>query len=169
MGAVRAYLRRRLHPDDVDDALVDVFSIAWRRVDQIPDGPDARLWLFGVARNVKRNVLRSAVRRSRLRSKLEGLIDEPVPTPEVYVMQRAEHSLVHQALDRLRPSDQEILRLRTWEELTRQEMATALGISPEAVDMRLNRAAKRMEKALVSVGYTRGATSPRAVENGGRA
>jgi DNA-directed RNA polymerase specialized sigma24 family protein len=32
--------------------VAETFAIAWRRVDAIPAGDQARLWLYGVARNV---------------------------------------------------------------------------------------------------------------------
>ena len=45
-------LRRTLSPDDAADILAETFLVAWRKLDQIPSGPDARLWLFGVTRDM---------------------------------------------------------------------------------------------------------------------
>jgi hypothetical protein len=41
-------LRRTLSPDDAADILAETFLVAWRKLDQVPSGPDARLWLFGL-------------------------------------------------------------------------------------------------------------------------
>ncbi len=64
--AMWAYCYRRLHRDDVPDAVAEVFLVAWRKIDRAPDDGEALLWLYGVARNVVRNVNRSARRRVRL-------------------------------------------------------------------------------------------------------
>ncbi len=49
-GAVRAYARRRTDSASADDAVSEVFAIAWRRLDDLPDEPLA--WLLGCARRV---------------------------------------------------------------------------------------------------------------------
>ncbi len=51
---------------------------------------------------------------------------------------------VHEALDRLSPADQEILRLAAWEELGAEEIAIALGCGRRAAAMRLHRARRRL-------------------------
>ena len=57
--AVVGYCVRRLGVDDGNDAAADVFVTAWRRIDVCPQGDEARLWLFGVARRVVANKRRS--------------------------------------------------------------------------------------------------------------
>jgi RNA polymerase sigma-70 factor (ECF subfamily) len=52
------------------------------------------------------------------------------------------------ALASLSPADQEILRLVAWEELGNQQIATVLGITPNAVAIRLHRARTRFADAL---------------------
>lgn len=64
----------------------------------------------------------------------------------------------------LSPSDQEILRLRAWEELTSAEIGVVLGISVTAVDMRMSRARRRLEQALDSAEVATLRTTARAVE-----
>jgi RNA polymerase sigma-70 factor (ECF subfamily) len=53
-----------------------------------------------------------------------------------------------QALARLRPEDQEIIRLRTWEELPNEQIASILGLSVRAVESRLTRARRKLERIL---------------------
>ena len=50
--AIYAYVRRRLVglAAEVTDVVADVFSVAWRRLDEVPDAPEDRLWLYAVAR-----------------------------------------------------------------------------------------------------------------------
>ena len=38
-------LRRTDNPDDAADVLAETFLTAWRRLEDVPADPDARLWL----------------------------------------------------------------------------------------------------------------------------
>ena len=72
-----SYLERRVADRaDAADLLAETFLIAWRRVDAIPaDDQEARMWLYGVARNVlanpRRGVRRSSEMAGRLRVEVE--------------------------------------------------------------------------------------------------
>jgi RNA polymerase sigma-70 factor (ECF subfamily) len=72
-------------------------------------------------------------------------------------------------LSKLRPGDQELLRLHAWEELSRSEIARVFDISTAAVDMRLHRAIARMSVALDALaGEARSDSTRRAEDGGGR-
>ncbi len=137
-------LRRTDQTADAADVVAETFLIAWRRIDDLPTGADARPWLFAVARNVMANQRRGARRRERLAARLGAEVDaqllhtSPVaPDPEV----RA-------AFAGLRPADREILALHAWEDLDPSAIATVLGISQVAARTRLHRARARMRRAL---------------------
>jgi RNA polymerase sigma-70 factor (ECF subfamily) len=53
------------------------------------------------------------------------------------------------ALARLRSDDQEILRLVAWDELDHRAVGLVLGITPNAVAIRLHRARKRFRDELL--------------------
>jgi RNA polymerase sigma-70 factor (ECF subfamily) len=161
---LRAYCLRRLGREDAEDALAEVFAVAWRRFAEMPEGQEARLWLYGVARNVVRNATRTTRRTARLSSRLITSSEAPRSGPAESLVIRSEHEDVNAALSKLKPSDQELLRLHAWEELSRIEIAQVLGISVAAVDMRLHRAIARMSVALRSRGFTE---HTRRAENGG--
>lgn len=163
---LRAYCGRRLGREDAEDALAEVFAVAWRRFEKVPEGQEARLWLYGVARNVVRNAMRTTRRRERLSSRLTAGREPPPSGPDESVVIKSEHQDVHAALTALRPGDQELLRLHAWEGLSRVEIASVLGISVAAVDMRLHRAIARMSGALRARGFT-GHTNHRAADRGG--
>ena len=55
-SAVRAYAWRR-RPDAADDVVAETFTVAWRRLDDVP--PEALPWLIGVARKVLHNLRRA--------------------------------------------------------------------------------------------------------------
>jgi DNA-directed RNA polymerase specialized sigma24 family protein len=48
------------------DAAADVFLSSWRRLDDLPDGDAARVWLYATARRVIANHQRSKRRRVAL-------------------------------------------------------------------------------------------------------
>lgn len=101
---LRAYCRRRLGREDADDALVEVFAVAWRRFDKIPEGQEARLWLYGVARNVVRNGTRTTRRTARLSSRLTASSEAPRSGPAESLVTRSEHEDVKAALTTLSPA-----------------------------------------------------------------
>lgn len=166
--AMREYCSRRLGVDEANDAAAEVFLVAWRKIDQVPTGDEARLWLYGVARNVVRNASRGSRRRQRLAAKTAGTAPNHGSGPEELVVRRAEDDLVLKAMSQLKPDDEELIRLHTWEELSRAELSAILDVSKAAIDMRLSRARKRLARALKSVGYApQFSTRPRASEEGG--
>jgi len=124
--------------------VAELFLVVWRRIDDVPDGDEAPLWLYGIAHNVIRNADRSIRRRDRLNGRLRPFRSPSAPDPETLVVRRSEDDEVLEALAELRPADQEILRLSIWEELSNTEIAEVLGIDAHAVTMRLTRARNRL-------------------------
>lgn len=143
--AVLAYAMRRTSTlADAEDAAAETFTIAWRRLDDIPE--DAALpWLYGVARRVLANQRRSTSRRDRLAAAL-GRGEDDVRTP--LRLGDDVDAPAFRALATLSAADQEVLRLVAWEELGNQAIAEVLGITPNAVAIRLHRARQRFAAAL---------------------
>lgn len=139
---VLAYAMRRTPTvADAEDVTAETFIIAWRKMDAVP--AEALPWLYAVARRVLANHRRGSGRRERLSALLRI---EDVPTP----MRAGEDQdgPAVAALASLSPADQELLRLVAWEELGHQEIATVLGITPNAVAIRVHRARARFADAL---------------------
>jgi len=145
---VLAYaLRRTPDPEDAADAVAETFLVAWRRGAEVPPGPEARLWLYGVARLTIANQRRGENRRARLSQRLRADLAEAIamqPEPS-----QGEGTVIS-ALARLDPDDREILRLTAWEELTPAEAGRALEISAVAARSRLHRARRRLRRALAA-------------------
>ena len=163
---MRTYCKRRLSIQDANDTVADIFVTAWRKIDSIPPGDEARLWLYGVARNAVRNAQRSDRRRSRLAAKAGSVAPAPLPGTEEIVVRRAQDRRVLEAMAQLKPDDQEALRLRLWEELPHADIGALLGISSDAARVRIARAMKRMSRAL-KIKDSPVPTRPRAVEEEG--
>lgn len=143
---IHAFCARRVPWSDADDAVADVFAVVWRRIDD--DDSNPRAWLFGIARNVIRNQWRSTARRSRLFGKVRGLAPATEQGPEAIVVRRSHDERVIAAVRLLSESDQEILMLSAWDELSGPEIATMLGVTANAVQQRLLRARRRLAKAI---------------------
>lgn len=143
-GPVWAYARRRVEHGDVDDVVADVFTTAWRRLDDVPAGRELP-WLYGVARRTVANRRRGSERRRRLATRLGA--ERPHATDEG----GDRDVVVAGALARLRPDDREILRLAAWEQLTAADLAVVLGCTVNAANLRLSRARRRFRDALTGM------------------
>ena len=92
------------------------------------------------------NHYRGERRRLALADRLRDSLHEAVPPPEV-----REPTAVEQALERLPDDDRELLRLLAWEELAREEIAVAMGLSRGAVRVRLHRARAKLRQAMEDI------------------
>jgi RNA polymerase sigma factor (sigma-70 family) len=143
-----AYFLRRADPSDAADLLADTFLVVWRRVDAVPDGDAARLWLFGVARNTLRNHRRSSRTAHDLATTLQDVLARaPQPDPDSALVLS-----VRAALDDLNPPDREVMMLAVYEELTPTEISQVTGRSAASVRVRLHRARRRVAEQLDGAG-----------------
>lgn len=138
-AAVRAYALRRTGGVDAEDVVMEVFVIAYRRLDEVPD--DALPWLFGCARRVLANQRRGVMRAEALVARIGGSI--PVPTLGI----GAPDELV-EAVGTLEERDREVLFLSAWEGLEPAAIAKVLGCSGAAARVRLHRARRRPAAAM---------------------
>lgn len=142
---VLAYCIRRIGRSDADEVALDVFVVAWRRLDEV-DWSTARPWIFGITRGVLANRWRTIRRQGQLRDRLYRLV--PTETVDLFLVDTDASDKVVNALRKLRPRDQEILMLAAWEELSAKEIAAALQISVSATEQRLHRAKARLATRL---------------------
>lgn len=142
---VHSFCARRVGRDEADDCAAEVFAVAWRRIGEV-DLSSTRGWIFGVARRVVLNQWRSRSRRARLRERVGGVATRRADAPDVVVVRRSEDEAILSVMDRLRPADQEILRLAAWDELSGPEIGQVLGISTQAAQQRLHRAKQRLAR-----------------------
>jgi len=127
---------------DAQDAVADVFLTAWRRLDQLPEGDAARVWLYATARRVIANQRRSSRRRVALQ---ERLALEAPSRPQEPLSPNRKETLVHAALRGLGPRDREVLLLAEWEGLSPAQIAAVLGCLTVTARGRLHRARRRFQ------------------------
>ena len=165
--AIQRYCFRRLPASDANDAVAEVFLVAWRRIEDAPAGDEGLPWLYGIGRNVVANARRSARRSGRLRARLAGVATVHDLDPESQVVRNAAELEALAGLAQLRPEDQEIIRLRTWEELPNEQIASILGLTVRAVESRLTRARRKLGRILDAPSLRASPARPRPAENGG--
>jgi RNA polymerase sigma factor (sigma-70 family) len=138
-------LRRTANRADAEDVVAETFLTTWRRLEQVPRGSGARLWLYGVARKALANQRRGERRRVRLAASLHA---ESVPASLPSADADQELASVADAFGRLGNGDREILALAAWEGLDPGEIGTVLGCSRNAARIRLHRARRRLAREL---------------------
>lgn len=120
--------------------MAEVFLTAWRRLDELPEGDAARVWLYATARRVIANQRRSSRRRVALQ---ERLALEAASVPQEPPSSDREKALVHETLRCLGPRDREVLLLSEWEGLSPAQIAAVLGCFTVTARGRLHRARRR--------------------------
>ncbi|MGM1016931.1 MAG: RNA polymerase sigma factor [Actinomycetota bacterium] len=142
--ALFAYFARRIiSTDDAADLTGEVLLTMWRKIDAMPsDSVEARMWAFGIARNVLANYRRGILRRKNLTERLRG---------EVLISgdSRPVRDDVWEALNALADTDREIIRLVHWDGFSLAEAARILGKKPATVRSRYSRARAKLRTDLM--------------------
>jgi RNA polymerase sigma-70 factor (ECF subfamily) len=139
-------LRRSRSAEDAADVLAETYLIAWQKLEKVPKGDRARLWLFGVARNL---LLKGAGRHRSGDALVERLANElrsaePVHSP----VEDERREALCAVLAALPVTDREILTMTAWEGLTPKQIAKVMGTSANVVRVRLHRARARLKRQL---------------------
>lgn len=154
---IRGYILSMVHdPIDADDLTQEVFLRAHRKLDSVRDPEALTSWLYRIATHVCYDRYRKSSRQPRLDPLDVTGSDEPVPDFErpdevslVQVIERAEmSSCVRKYLDGLSDDYRQVILLHDLEELTNPEIAMMLGVSLDAVKIRLHRARRKLQAAL---------------------
>jgi RNA polymerase sigma-70 factor (ECF subfamily) len=139
-------LRRSRNAEDAADVLAETYLIAWQKLGKVPQDDRARLWLFGVARNL---LMKGVSRRhsgnalvERLANELRGA--EPARLP----LEDERRDDLRTVLAKLPVRDREILTMTAWEGLTPKQIARVMGTSANIVRVRLHRARARLKREL---------------------
>ena len=155
-----ATARRMLgNEDDARDVLQEGFASAFRSVERFEGKSRLATWLHRIVVNTALMKLRS--RRSRPEASIEDLqprflddghhADPPCPWSEraTEALQSAESSaILRRAIDQLPPAHREVLVLRDIEQLSTEAVGELLGVTQNAVKIRLHRARQALRTLL---------------------
>jgi RNA polymerase sigma factor (sigma-70 family) len=148
---IHRYAARRLGESVADDVVAETFLVAFRRRDRFdPSRGAARPWLYGIAGNLIAGHRRAEVMHYRLlaRTAVDPVVEGHHDQADSRVAAAAVSRQLGAALARLSKGDRDVLLLVAWESLTYDEVAQALRIPIGTVRSRLNRARKKVRKAL---------------------
>lgn len=139
-SAISKYFYRRADRVDVEDLSAEVFAVAWRRRNDLPDGFELA-WLYRTAGFLLAN--------HRRRSRLVPVADlsaevEPIDPSHLVLLSEQMRS----AMASLSGRDQRILLLVAWEGVSGDELALTLGLSRGGADAALSRARARLLEAI---------------------
>ncbi len=143
---IHDYARSVLRNDaDAADVTQDTFLAASQRLGQLRDPSKLRPWLYAIARSFAFRII-----KSRQRVEVSDDVDEVVEMtgPEGAIDAR---ELVWAATAGLEASDRDILDLHLRQGLDGQDLAEALGVTPNAANVALHRVRERMEQSVGAV------------------
>ncbi len=157
---VLAYLGRRVDPrEDAADVYQAVLTTTWRKIHAVPSDHDVALgWLVAVARRELANHRRGQARRMAATERLRDALATGEHTAYEKGPQDPAVDALRAALDQLDETDRELVTMTYWDDLTSEQAAGALGISPAAARKRLQRARQRLAGRVTSA--TEGDTEP---------
>jgi RNA polymerase sigma-70 factor (ECF subfamily) len=160
-GRLLAVTRRILANDeDARDAVQEAFVSAFKARRQFDGRSRISTWLHRIAVNAALMKLRA--RKRQAEDNLDGMLPAFLPnghhaerftawteTPDALLLRRERWALVRQAIDRLPDAYRTVLVLRDIDDLSTAETAEMLGLTPNAVKIRLHRARMAL-RALVA-------------------
>lgn len=156
-STVYRYVRFRVASRDMaEDLTSDVFLKALRSFSRYdPDRAAPSTWLLRIARNTILDHFRRLRRRGSLHVSLDSAHDLVAegPTQEERMMREERLQRLLNASQTLRAADSEILSLRYGAGLQNPEIAEHLGITANAVAVRLHRALTRLREAVENNGH----------------
>lgn len=155
-NTVYSYCFRRTADSALAEELTStVFLHAWRRRDRLAEVDNVIAWLLGIATNLVRNQRRSLRRYRAALARVprsDGSADHAEDANARLDDERAMRAVLV-VVERLPRSQQEVLSLCVWSQLTYREAARALGIPVGTVRSRLARARQRLRELTPADGY----------------
>jgi RNA polymerase sigma-70 factor (ECF subfamily) len=133
---------------DVDDLVQEVFVAALGGWPKFRGDCSARTWLTRIALNKCRTYGRRRWLRERLFADWQKQRETAALTSNAIADETETTEHVRHAVVQLRQRDREVIALHYLEQLSPTEIATVLGISQNAVEVRLTRARKRLKEIL---------------------
>ena len=159
-AAIWAFLARHAGRDAADELAGDVFVAAFRNRHRYdPACGTVRAWLYGIAMNLQRSRWRSDARQARALDRVAGGVTvalTPIEEADDLLYGRQQLQRVANAIECLSEPHREVLTLFVWEQLSYDEIASALGVEVGTVRSRLARARNDLRSLVECRGGARG-------------
>jgi len=138
--------------EDARDALQEAFIKCWRHQAEVGGIDNLKAWIFRVALNTGRDIRETAWRRKR-----QGLPEDESTLASrhqgpVEIVEHDERlSRLREAMQQLRPEEQEVFLLRQNGELTYEQIAETLDVPTGTVKTRMRLALARLREVLAEI------------------
>ena len=150
-GPMMAYIVRGIlaDPHEAEDCLAQVRAKLWEKA-PLYDGEKAGLatWITAVCRNTAYDRLRALERRARRTGELSEDSPDLSPGPEEEVLRRERAQALREALNTLSAADRRLFYRKYYYLQSTAQIAAELGTTERAVEGRLYRIRKRLQKQL---------------------
>lgn len=149
--AVECFFLNKVGGTSIRDLVQDTFIACVESRDRITDPEKFRSYLFSIAYNVLHSHFRRKQRDSGALAIDETAMHDLSPGPCSLLVKRAEQRLLLEALRRIPSSDQVLLELHYWENVSTSDMAEILNIPRGTVKRRMFTARQRLDKMLAQL------------------
>lgn len=147
------------HHEDAQDVVQEVFVRAYRGIQDFQGRSQVYTWLFSIAGNLSRNALRDSGRKGRNQGVSLNRLEEDAPqvaqrvarvdeNPAAVAEQHELNEVLQECIETLPEHYRMVFVLRTFEQLSYDEIAETLGCPRGTVKSRLNQARSQLRDAL---------------------
>ena len=136
--------------EETEDLVQETYVKALKGFSSFQPGTNFRAWIYRILRNAfltSRTGLKALPLDSDETGENEANLPADPRTPESILLTRLDQQLVHKAMDQLPVVYREVLLLCEFEEMSYQEISTALGVPIGTVMSRLSRARRALRES----------------------
>lgn len=135
-------------PRDREECISDVFLLVWQNLTRFdPAKGSLTTWLTVLARNTALN-RRRAERRHQGHAPLEERMEAPEDTPEEALMRKERSQALQEALEDLSGVERDLFLRKYYYRQSTQQISREMGQSLRAVEGKLYRIRKRLQRQL---------------------
>ncbi|MEV0583196.1 sigma-70 family RNA polymerase sigma factor [Nonomuraea sp. NPDC050310] len=142
---VRAYLRRLIPPQDIDDVTQVVFTEVWRSRERYDPARSLEAWLLGIARKRAVDHLRA---RPPATVPLDAATEPADPGGRDHGEGLADRDRLHRALAELPGPQRQAIELAYYGDLSQREIAERLAVPLGTIKARTARGLHRLQTLL---------------------
>lgn len=150
-GPMMAYVVRGIlsDPHEQEECLAQVRARVWERWESYDrERSSPATWLTALCRNAAYDRLRAQARQRERRGALDETLADPAPGPEEVLLQKERLETLSRLLSAMSAGDRALFYRKYYYLQSTQQMAAELGTTARAVEGRLYRIRKKLQKQM---------------------
>ena len=145
LTAQNARLGRPLNEHDIEDVSQEVLVLIWNKLESFAGLSTLETWVY----RFTSFELMNALRRKRTRQRVGELESEPAVESASSMRTRLlEYEHLHRAIERLDPTEADVIRLKHFSELTFEEISSRLSIPANTAKTKYYRGLEKLRETL---------------------